>query len=309
MDAIEVVDFHVHLWERVDGLERGKHTSSAAHGLVAYDGVEFERWTPPSFVDSAAGAEMFIEYMDWVGVHRAVLMQAPCYGFFNRDYAELLNAHPDRFVAAFGLADPRQGRRAVAELQEIITVYNLAGVKFQLADTQFMLDDERYLPFWDKLAELGGIAAFDMAVRHDDPFGWQIAALERVVGKFDGARFVLLHLGTPSLHDVSQTYPFPDLQRTLQLGKYPNVWFELGGMPWACRHEEYPYQRGQGMIRAAVEQVGAERIMWGSDWPGTLCQCTYQQNVDIVRRHCEFLTPRQRAQILGGTACRVLGVA
>ena len=308
MNDIEVTDFHVHVWEKVDGsIAGGERTASATYGNC-HIGQELTRWMPPSFVDSAATPEVFIRYMDWAGVDKAVLMQAPGYGFFNARYAQLLDDYPDRFIAAFGLADPREGEKGVKELEEVVTVYNLVGVKFQVADTQFVLDDEQYFPFWEKLAELGAIAAFDMAIRPDDPYGWQIEALERVVERFGDAKFILLHLGTPSLPDVNQVYPFPDLQRTLQLGEYPNVWFELGGIPWMCRHEEYPYERGQEMVRAAVEKVGAERIMWGSDWPCTLRQCTYQQQVDIVRKHCESLTPKQKEDILSRTAHRVLGL-
>ncbi len=74
----------------------------------------------------------------------------------------------------------------------------------------------------------------------------------------------------------------------------------------AERGEEYPYPRAQELVRWAVDTFGADRIMWGTDYPPVLRTATYVQLLDWVRKHCSFLTAEQRAAILGGTAERFL---
>ena len=58
-----------------------------------------------------------------------------------------------------------------------------------------------------------------------------------------------------------------------------------------------------------MEQFGADRVMWGTDYPPTLNGGTYRQLLDWVRRHCAFLSEDQKAAIVGRTAERFLKAA
>jgi predicted TIM-barrel fold metal-dependent hydrolase len=51
-----------------------------------------------------------------------------------------------------------------------------------------------------------------------------------------------------------------------------------------------------------VDLVGAEKIMWGSDYPGTLTRFTYPQTLEWVRSYCNFLSAEEMSAVLGGTA-------
>ena len=69
---------------------------------------------------------------------------------------------------------------------------------------------------------------------------------------------------------------------------------------------EYPYREGQQMLRAWRDEVGAEKLLWGSDMP--YCDgmwCTYRQALDHIRLHCHFLSTEEQALILGGNAARM----
>ncbi|HNT88270.1 MAG TPA: tyrosine-type recombinase/integrase, partial [Candidatus Hydrogenedentes bacterium] len=45
-------------------------------------------------------------------------------------------------------------------------------------------------------------------------------------------------------------------------------------------------------------QLGADRLVWGSDMPNVERFCTYKQSLDYVRRYCPFLTEREKRQLL-----------
>ena len=48
--------------------------------------------------------------------------------------------------------------------------------------------------------------------------------------------------------------------------------------------------------------------MWGTDMPMVARFCTYRQSMDQFRVHCDFLSDGERADILGGTVARVMGI-
>ena len=60
-------------------------------------------------------------------------------------------------------------------------------------------------------------------------------------------------------------------------------------------------------MKIAIERIGAEKVMWGTDIPSLLLQATYPQLVRMARLHTEFLAPVEQAMFLGGNALRVYG--
>ncbi len=309
---MQVVDAHVHVWEQVDGFVFGTmRTSNNRYGKMAYSGAdgrfEIARWMPPSFADSSARPEVLFEYMEWAGVDKAVLLQGPVYGSQNAYYAALRERYPDRLIFSYAFVDPRYPEKAIRDLETAVRVYHLNGVKFEPPHTPFWLDDPALIPLYDKIAELGIVAAVDLGWHPEKPYHMQTDRFEKIVARYPGIEFVLLHLGGSDLGNLEQQYPFPRLQKTLELRKYPNVHFELGGLVSVCEHDEYPYERVQHIVRAAWEAVGADRLFWGSDWPYSNQLCTYPQNVNVIRKFCGFLQEADKAKIMGGTALEFYG--
>ncbi len=69
---------------------------------------------------------------------------------------------------------------------------------------------------------------------------------------------------------------------------------------------EHPWKESEATIKECVDRIGADRLMWGTDMPLTARYCTYKQALDQFRVHCDFLSNSERADILGGTAARVM---
>ena len=57
------------------------------------------------------------------------------------------------------------------------------------------------------------------------------------------------------------------------------------------------------------DRYGAEKLVWGSDMPNVERFCSYRQCVDYIRRHCAFLTSREKDLILGENLRALLGIA
>ena len=231
------------------------------------------------------------------------------YGNHNEFLADVVKAYPQKFVS-FGLVDPRDGDKALEDLEYVKSLGHVA-TKIEVPDTPFWVDEEKHEPFWEKIQKLDLICGVDLGWDPPaNPYNFQLDRLEKVIRRFPQITFVIMHLGVSYLTDLKQVYPFPTLQRTLRLAQYPKVWFELSGLQEFCEDEkaprnDHPFPRAQEIVRATVEKVGAERMIWGTDFPGILTYCTYPQTLNLIRYCCDFLSERDKELILGKNALKV----
>jgi predicted TIM-barrel fold metal-dependent hydrolase len=58
-------------------------------------------------------------------------------------------------------------------------------------------------------------------------------------------------------------------------------------------------------LREAVELVGEQKLLWGTDVPITLRRYTYRQMADFIALHCDFLDVNSRNRILGDNAAAI----
>ena len=57
-------------------------------------------------------------------------------------------------------------------------------------------------------------------------------------------------------------------------------------------------------VAHVLEIFGAERVMWGIDWPVLETASTYEAWIDVTQRLVGALTPQEQAAIWGGNAVR-----
>jgi len=62
-------------------------------------------------------------------------------------------------------------------------------------------------------------------------------------------------------------------------------------------------------IQSMVENIGADRLLWGTDMPFQNRHCTYRQSRDHIEKYCDFLSQDDLDLIMGGTASRILGLS
>ena len=92
------------------------------------------------------------------------------------------------------------------------------------------------------------------------------------------------------------------------LRQLPNVWFDTASIPAYLAEEGFPYTSGVPILRAALDRIGAGRIMWGSDIPGLLAHATYAQLRAAAEFHTAALPEADRRKIMGETAVAVFSL-
>lgn len=305
-----IIDSHAHICEFIDGRIAAGRTSSTRGGLVQMGDGGSLRLMPPLAGPTRFPAEVLLAHMDHVGVDHAVLLQGSLYGDQNDLIAQSVEQWPDRFTGAAFL-DPLspRARRYFARIRD---EWGFKALKLELSEATGFCGLYPHLDLaapdlawlWEDAAanqitvtlDLGGIGSRS----------YQTAAVRGLAERHPNLHLVIAHLAQPALHTNRSDLPEAETTRLwedqLSLGRLPNVWFDLAALPYYAEPEDYPYPSVRTVLSRAVELVGSEKLLWGTDAPALLREATYRQLLDYVVKQCDFLTPAEKAGILGENA-------
>jgi predicted TIM-barrel fold metal-dependent hydrolase len=59
------------------------------------------------------------------------------------------------------------------------------------------------------------------------------------------------------------------------------------------------------VVKTLVQELGADKLLWGSDMPSCELVVTYRQSLLLFQTQCDFLTSNQRAAVLGENLSRL----
>jgi len=304
-----IVDAHLHLLPTLrDGYSGWQNMRPVGLGKLAFEtgsGANRSlRWFPPLMEDCTFKVETAIEYMDWLGIDKAVVVQCSGYGIFDDYCVECLHRYPDRFVIHCTL-NPAHGPEAVDYLERCVRGRGFSGVNLhpgaEFKTGGYFLNNPAVMPFWEKAAELEIPVTVHLSLPGLNRYAHQVAQLAEVAERFPDLPIILDHLGVPSFEEQE---PYPLHQETCSLAQFPSVYITISALPFHS-HCEFPYPDAGPLIRMAYEAFGAPRLMWASDAPSVLRICTYHQTLAYVRA-LQFLSEWDKRWIFGHTALNVM---
>lgn len=133
--------------------------------------------------------------------------------------------------------------------------------------------------------------AFDLVL-----FARQLPGAVDCARAVPGLRFVLDHLGNPPVSGPDDGSWAAAIRA---LGALENVTCKLSGAHTPSVERLRPY------YQTALEAFGADRMMFGSDWPVSTLTMPYAEVCDMYRTLVEELSPSEKAAIFSGTAHQV----
>lgn len=298
---MKIIDIHAHVYTKVAGITKGAPMTSERLGRVK-TGNRVTQFLPPSFENTNSPAEMLVAYMDWCGIDQALLMPNPYYGYNNDYFMESVRKYPDR-LKGVALVDLIKGKEAAAELQELYEKTELFGFKvetdstFQCAPHKNMADED-LLPVWDVVNQYRQPAFLHLFTDRD------VAEFQKLVKLFPDILWVICHMGADSCFAPGAAANNFDVLLDL-VKTHENIYMDTSTVPvYFDSEEEYPFPSAVKVIEKAWNRVGAEKLMWASDYPGMLNHATMKELINLVKTQCS-IPERDKELIMGRNAQRL----
>lgn len=138
---------------------------------------------------------------------------------------------------------------------------------------------------------------FDVCVRHH-----QLPEVVELASRVPDVTFVLDHLGKPAVADRLLDPWREDIRR---LAGLPNVVCKLSGLTTEAGRAGWTVADVLPYLRHVLAEFGAERCMFGSDWPVATLATSYGRWVEVVEQALHGLPTADRESVAAGTARRV----
>jgi predicted TIM-barrel fold metal-dependent hydrolase len=269
------IDAHVHVW-----------SDDLAHYPLATD-YKKEDMKPPRFT-----TEDLFKHTKPAGVDRINLIQMSFFGFDNRYMLDMIALYPDVFVGT-AVIDPR-GPAPDALMGELAKKKVRA---FRISPKISQLPPARWL-------QLDGYATmFTAAARNNQAMSCLIdpdalPELDRMCSKFPDTPVIIDHLCRIG---VTGAIADRDVDALCAIAAHKKVMVKVGAF-YALGKKQPPYTDLAPLIKKVIQAFGARRCMWESDCPFQVVEHKYQDSLDLVRQHLDFLTADDRDWLLRGTA-------
>lgn len=291
---MKIIDTHSHLWLRQDTVVNGMPIRTLENGRSLFMG-EIRQMVPPFIIDGRNTAEIFLSNMDYAQVTAAVVVQEFIDGIQNNYLADVQKRYPDRFIVC-GMADYRQPgyledvRKLIAQGFKGIAI---PGHRLQTPNGRVLLTCPEMMEMF-RLMEKSGVF---LSITLEDG-AVQVPEMEEVIQECPDLKIAVGHFGMVTV---------PGWMEQIRLARHKNVMIESGGITWLFNDEFYPFKGAVKAIRQAADEVGMDKLMWGSDYPRTITAITYRMSYDFILKTAEF-TDESKELFLGLNAVKFYGI-
>jgi L-fuconolactonase len=127
----------------------------------------------------------------------------------------------------------------------------------------------------------------------------QLPAAIELVFKFPEQRFVVDHVAKPEIKSQDITLWETHIRR---IADSPNVYCKLSGLVTVADWRNWKPVDFKPYLDVVFDAFGADRLMFGSDWPVCLVAASYAQMKQIIEEYVRGFTATQKENIFGGNA-------
>ena len=235
--------------------------------------------------------------MGQAGVDAAVLIQHG--GTYDNDYLFAEAAKRAGRFKVVVMIDP-EDPDPLGKLEQLAG-QGAAGVRIA-PDGQFTALSD-VTDIWREAGELGLVVS---SLGDDKRFS--SAGFKKIIDDCPGTQIVIEHLAGVGITDP----PYTDFESALECAGRPNTTVKVPGLGEITRRPPvllpgFRFENVPPLFEMAYEAFGADRMMWGSDFPPSAGREGYANTLEGVRNHPAFSNGDDIDWVLGKTAARVWG--
>lgn len=289
----KIIDAHSHLWLRQDTSWNGMPVRTLKNGRSFFLTEEVQM-VPPFMIDGVNSAEVFLSNMNYAQVGGAVVVQEFIDGIQNDYLAKVKSDYPERFFV-FGMCDyfkPGFYDTAASLIDSGFKGIAIPGHRLILSDRRVNLNSPEMMKMFHLMEDKGVILSLCLAENN-----LQNGEIKEVIEECPRLKIAIGHFGMVTA---------PGWEDQIKLALNDNVMIESGGITWLFNKEFYPFNGAVRAIREAIDMVGADKLMWGSDYPRTITAITYKMSYDFILKTND-LTDREKRLFLGENAEKFYG--
>lgn len=197
------------------------------------------------------------------------------------------------------LADPAEARVALKRLSGHPKFKGMRHLLHLEADPEWVLQSSVRKSL-RLLAEAGLSFDFSAVYPH------HLQHVPAVAQALPELTIIIDHLGAPPIKDHALGAWADQLAAA---ARCPNVFAKLSGLVTRADHTHWTVADLVPYVDFALEHFGADRLMFGSDWPVCTLAADYALVHAALNQALAQRTPEERAAIFGGTAARVYRLA
>lgn len=189
----------------------------------------------------------------------------------NRTVLDAMRRYPQR-ILGFAVANPWDGKRALKEFETCIKEFGMKGLKLHISHTKIDYHHPLTLPFIEKAIDLKVpvlVHCYDGGV-----------SVDKVASMFPEAVIIMGHMGGFDWYDAIPVAK-----------KHKNVYLEICGSPMEV-----------GIIEKAVEAVGGDRVLFGTDLP------LLDPVISIYKIKDADISEEDRMKIFGENMAKILNL-
>lgn len=289
----KIIDAHSHLWLRQNTSWNGMPVRTLTNGRSFFLTEEVQM-VPPFMIDGVNSAEVFLSNMNYAQVGGAVVVQEFIDGIQNDYLAKVKSDYPERFFV-FGMCDyfkPGFYDTAASLIDSGFKGIAIPGHRLILSDGRVNLNSPEMMKMFHLMEDKGVILSLCLAENN-----LQNGEIKEVIEECPRLKIAIGHFGMVTA---------PGWEDQIKLALNDNVMIESGGITWLFNKEFYPFNGAVRAIREAIDMVGADKLMWGSDYPRTITAITYKMSYDFILKTND-LTDREKRLFLGENAEKFYG--